>query len=224
MKRLRAALDQHLETDSGKEAIELIVGVEKRTEPTALTEGEKGELAECEGIIDKGLGTFYEVGSALLRIREGRLYRPTHSSFERYCQDRWNIGRSYAWRIMGAAERFKMLPSDDNLQKPKNEFQMRPFLKIAPEGFPEAWKRAVKTAKEGRVTTSVVHAVINEMLPNNQNQVRARKRRERNKSKAKLPVGQFLVLINEAKRQLEKGETDKVRATLERIESLLFGS
>jgi len=44
----------------------------------ALTASERGELAECEGIPERGLGTFFEVGHALLKIREGRLYRPTH--------------------------------------------------------------------------------------------------------------------------------------------------
>jgi len=101
---------------------------------------------------------------------------------------------------------------------------MRPFLKLAPEEFPGAWKRAVKTAKEGKVTTSVVQAVIRELLPNDQDQVRAGKKGKRSKSKAKLPVGEVLTLLNEAKRQVQKGETDKALAALERIEGLLFGA
>ena len=91
---------------------------------------------------------------------------------------------------MGAAERLKLLPSDDRLPRPANEFQMRPFLKLAPEEFPGAWKRALKTAKEGKVTTRVVQAVIRELLPSEQDQVRAGKKGRRSKSKEKLPLAQ----------------------------------
>ncbi len=121
---------------------------------------------------------------------------------------------------MGAAERLKLLPSSDHLPKPANEFQMRPFLKLAPEEFPGAWKRAVKTAKEGKVTTQVVQAVIRELLPNNEKQ--AGKNGETSTLKGKWPKGQVLVLLNETKRQIQKGETEKAVAALEKIESLLF--
>jgi hypothetical protein len=199
------------------------VGVEKGGEPAvALTAGERRALEECEGLLERGLGTFFEVGNALLTIRESRLYRDTHSTFKQYCQDRWSIGHSYAWRVMGAAERLKLLPSSNQLPKPANEFQMRPFLKLAPEEFPGAWKRAVKTAKEGKVTTKVVQAVIRELLPKNHDQVRAGRKGKRGKSKGKWPGGQVLALLTEAKRQVQKGETDKALEALERIEGLLF--
>ena len=123
---------------------------------------------------------------------------------------------------MGAAERLKLLPSDDRLPRPANEFQMRPFLKLAPEEFPGAWKRALKTAKEGKVTTRVVQAVIRELLPGEQDQVGVGKKGKRSKSKEKLPLAQVLLLLTEAKRQITKGETDKALAALERIEDLLF--
>jgi hypothetical protein len=221
--RPAAALNQRREASSPRQVIELSVVVAKGTEPAvALTAGERGELDECEGIIEQGLSIVFEVGMALLRIRESRLYRDSHPTFEQYCHDRWNIGRSYAWRVMGAAERLKLLPGDDHLPRPENEFQMRPFLKLAPEEFPGAWKRAVKTAKEGKVTTRIVHAVIRELVPNNKNQVRAGKKGKQGKGKAKWPEGQVLTLLNEAKRQVQKGETDKALAALDTIEGLLF--
>ncbi len=34
--------------------------------------------------------TFYEVGNALLQIRDERLYRQTHSTFEEYCREKWS--------------------------------------------------------------------------------------------------------------------------------------
>jgi hypothetical protein len=43
-----------------------------------------------------------------------------------------------------------LIPGDENAPRPKNEIQMRPFLKLALEEFPRAWKRAVKNAKKAR--------------------------------------------------------------------------
>ena len=37
---------------------------------TALSEIEKQQMRECEGILREGLSTFFDVGSALLTIRE----------------------------------------------------------------------------------------------------------------------------------------------------------
>ena len=122
---------------------------------------------------------------------------------------------------MSAAERMKLLPCDDNVPRPANEFQIRPFLRLAPEQFPGAWKQAVKSAKEGRVTTRIVQAVIHDLMPTSQGLAQANKGWKRSKSKAKLPVGRLLMLLYEAKQQVEKGETVKALAALENIESLL---
>ena len=46
-----------------------------------LSTTESRELERCEATIEAGLQTFVEVGTALLKIREGRLYRATHRTF-----------------------------------------------------------------------------------------------------------------------------------------------
>jgi hypothetical protein len=48
--------------------------------PLSVTEE---RVAECEAVLQRGLATFIEVGAALLRIRDGRLYRDTHKTFRR---------------------------------------------------------------------------------------------------------------------------------------------
>jgi hypothetical protein len=76
---LKGTLDQPRETTPRKQAIAPRVVARKPSElGEALTAGERGALAECEEILERGLGTIYEVAHALLRIREGHLYRPTH--------------------------------------------------------------------------------------------------------------------------------------------------
>ena len=57
-----------------------------------------GALTECEAVIERGLRTFVEVGEALLRIRDERLYRETHGTFEDYCRERWAMRREVADR------------------------------------------------------------------------------------------------------------------------------
>ena len=84
MKLLERTSDQHRAADPPKQVIALSVVAGQASEPSvALTKSEKDVFKECEGILERGLGTFFEVGNALLRIRESRLYRDTHLTFER---------------------------------------------------------------------------------------------------------------------------------------------
>lgn len=148
------------------------------TELTQLTEDERAELATLEATIEHGLQTFIDVGHALLQIREMRLYRETHGTFEDYCRDRWDIDRTYAHRLIKAAEVTEtlrvtgtpMLPIGNigtgGPVLPTNEAQTRPLTKLSdPELQRAAWIHAVKSAPDGRVTAAHVESVVREMLP-----------------------------------------------------------
>ncbi len=69
-----------------------------------LSDGETGRLAELEAVVERGLQTFVEVGEALGEIRDQRLYRATHRTFEEYCRDRWGFVASRARQLIAAAE------------------------------------------------------------------------------------------------------------------------
>jgi hypothetical protein len=69
----------------------------------ALSQDERQALAQAEQTIAAGLETFYAVGVAFLEIRDRRLYRETFPTFEAYCQERWGMGRSHAYRAMDYA-------------------------------------------------------------------------------------------------------------------------
>lgn len=69
-----------------------------------LGESEQTALSQCETMIERGLKSFIEVGTALLSIRDNRLYRERFSTFESYCQDRWGFGRTIAYEYIGAAQ------------------------------------------------------------------------------------------------------------------------
>lgn len=53
------------------------------TPALTLADEESRALAAHEATIERGLKTFVEVGGALLAIRNARLYRATHATFER---------------------------------------------------------------------------------------------------------------------------------------------
>jgi|GEM_PF-2895855 len=133
---------------------------------TTLSAREAEELATCERIIERGLRTFLEVGSALLKIRDLRLYRNEYATFEDYYRERWSLERSQVYRLMDAAEVTRNLQSSPmgEVPLPSNERQARPLTKLKdPEEQRKAWERAVTTAA-GRVTAAHVEAIVREML------------------------------------------------------------
>ena len=141
---------------------------------TALTLTEAGQLAAQEAVIERGLKTFVDVGNALLAIREGRLYRASHGTFEDYCRERWHITPQQGHRLMAAAQVMGNLePMGSTMVEPigsilpKTESQVRPMASLPPERQAEAWQRAVETAPEGKVTAAHVQAVVTEMQTGN---------------------------------------------------------
>jgi polyhydroxyalkanoate synthesis regulator phasin len=143
---------------SGRE--ELDVGTE-----TELSTDESMELERCETIIERGLRTFFEVGTALLRIRELRLYRAEYATFEDYCQERWEMGRRYVNQIIAASQVRENLGAMAPKQLPENERQARPLARLEPEGQRAAWQQVLDSAAaEGRITAAHVEQVVKEML------------------------------------------------------------
>lgn len=65
-----------------------------------LTPSQRLHLQACEAVIEKGIKTFVAVGKALSEIRDDRLYLETHTSFEAYAKERWNLTRPRAYQLM----------------------------------------------------------------------------------------------------------------------------
>lgn len=61
-------------------------------------------LRELEQIIYQGKSAFLAVGTALSEILKSKLYLESHSTFEDYLAQRWNLSRSYAYRLISASE------------------------------------------------------------------------------------------------------------------------
>lgn len=122
-------------------------------------------LIELEVTIERGLGTFVEVGNALLEIRDSRLYRDSHGTFEDYCRERWGMVASRARQLIAAAEVTSNLQSVTNVTLPLTESVSRPLVGL-PAGIQrEAWGKAVASAPNGKVTAAHVAAVAESYKP-----------------------------------------------------------
>jgi hypothetical protein len=106
-------------------------------------DSEPARLAELEAIVERGLATFVEVGSALLEIRDSRLYRQTHETFEEYCRERWEMSRQRAHQLIEASEVARNLSTVVDVS-PTHERQVRPLAKLEPDQQREAWKAATE--------------------------------------------------------------------------------
>jgi hypothetical protein len=130
----------------------------------ALTEAEAARLAELEGIIER---SFVEIGLALKEIRDSRLYRATHASFEDYCPDRWGWQASRARQLIGAAETVTKVTAA-GLPAPANERQARALvpLKDDERAMLTVWRNAKARAEElGRpLTALMVEEAVRELV------------------------------------------------------------
>ncbi len=108
---------------------------------------------------------FFEAGKALMELRDRRLYRSTHKTFEEYCRDRFSYTyRHVNYLIAGCliVDNIKMRTNSSQNESqdemgtnssqilPTSEVQVRPLAKLEPQQQPEAWQQAVEQAGEQR--------------------------------------------------------------------------
>jgi hypothetical protein len=111
------------------------------------------QLAAHERTIERGMTTFVDVGRALAAIRDGRLYRESHATFEEYCKTRWGWSKRHCDRLIGAAE----VANEVGPIGPTTESQARPLKKLPPEEQAPAWQEAQAVAAErGQKVTAAV--------------------------------------------------------------------
>ncbi len=139
-----------------------------------LSEEEQRDRLHLERRVERA---FFEAGKALAELRDRRLYRSTHKTFEEYCKDRFGYNRSRSYQIIDAATVV------DNLQKcpqfvdilPTAEGQVRPMTKLEPHEQQEVWLRAVEKAggkvPTGRIVKDVVQRIMERTQVPNRYQV-----------------------------------------------------
>jgi hypothetical protein len=174
-----------------------------------LTPEQKVELAKLEKVIDAKLGDFFDVGDALMLIKTKELFRGTHTNFNIYCKERWGFGRSYANKLIGGAERIRLLPPGS--PKPANEFQIRPFLDLKPEEFPPKWKAILDSVGQGKITSTIVQESLG---------VTKKKRRKRKmrKTNQRIEIHELLAAI---RAELDEENVAGAKKILTKLEKFL---
>ena len=127
-----------------------------------LSEEEQRLRLHLERIVER---SFYEAGIALKQLRDKKLYRSSHKTFEEYCRDRFGYNRSRSYQFIDAATVV------DNLQKcpqivdifPTAESQIRPLVPLEPDLQQEAWQLSVESAcgkvPSGRIVKDIVQRI-----------------------------------------------------------------
>ncbi|AKE65959.1 Benzoyl-CoA reductase/2-hydroxyglutaryl-CoA dehydratase subunit, BcrC/BadD/HgdB [Microcystis aeruginosa NIES-2549] len=124
---------------------------------------------------------FYEAGTALKELRDRRLYRSTHKTFEEYVQDRFGMKQSRSYQLIeatGVVDNLlaKVPPlvellgdSSDKVPPlvevlPTNERQVRPLIQLEPDQQREVWQQAVEAAggkvPSGRIVKDIVQRIL----------------------------------------------------------------
>lgn len=140
---------------------EIEVQVSEFTDPGALlTTVEQSRRAEYEETIGRTRSAFVECGRALAGMRDERLYRNTHGTFEAYCQEVWGFSRPRAYQLIEAAQVVStVVDKAPELPAPTNEAQARELARVPEEQRAEVWQRVV-TKADGKPTAAAIREVV----------------------------------------------------------------
>jgi hypothetical protein len=94
------------------------------------------------------------VGEALSAIREGKLYRATHGTFEDYCKDKWSMSRIYAHNLITGSAVVESLTMV-NKSAITSERQARELSRVEPARREEVVQKAVE-ATSGKLTAIII--------------------------------------------------------------------
>ena len=134
-----------------------------------LTTEEEGDRLHLERKVERA---FYEAGMALMQLRDRRLYRSTHATFEDYCRDRFDYVRRRSYQLIDAAKIYNNL--SEKCEQivhilPTREGQVRPMSQLNAEEQVIAWETAVQEAggkvPSGRIVKGVVQRIKDQERP-----------------------------------------------------------
>ena len=81
------------------------------------------------------------------QIRDERLYRETHDTFEAYCKERFNFTRQRAHQLISSSEAAESVSTI--VDKPANEAQARELAKAPEEDRPAIMEAVADRAESG---------------------------------------------------------------------------
>jgi hypothetical protein len=106
----------------------------------------QNRLIRLESIIESNQRRFYQIGNALRRIRDERLYRCLlFDSFEAYVKTRWDMARSQAYRLIEASNVIDNLSPIGDGVLPENESQTRALARLKKNDQRRIWGEFVSS-------------------------------------------------------------------------------
>jgi hypothetical protein len=165
-----------------------IINIAPEAAIVPLTPDEQTTLRECETDITENLQSFVTIGLRLQQIRDQRLYRETHESFEAYCREKLDIGRSHGNHLIRASEAAVTLQGTGSTLLPLTETQIRPITQFPPEHQPAVWEDVIKrlpTKPDGTpiLTASQIEKIVKVQIAWSDDEPYRQRRREMNRAK-----------------------------------------
>ena len=122
-----------------------------------LSHAEEVRLDALETTIDRNLTAFIAVGEALYEIRESRLYRADHATFDEYLESRWDITRQRAAQLVAGAQ-VATIAVNHGLQI-ENERQARELVGLTEEQIGQVSRFMVAASGSEKPTAAQIKAV-----------------------------------------------------------------
>ena len=127
-----------------------------------LNPSDRKSLQRCEKIIGEGAAAFLAVGLALREIRNRRLYRESHATFEAYCVDKFDFRRAHGNRLIAEATAIVDLDLPSNIL-PQNEGQARELESVLAEMRVEVLRLAHKKSGGKHLTATLIREAAVEL-------------------------------------------------------------
>ena len=125
-----------------------------------LTPEEERERHRLETRVDRALG---EGWAALKQLRDRRLYRSSHNTFEEYAKDRFGYNRTHAYRLIQAAQVIENLSPIGRHQLPTSERLCRELSKLPSKVQPVAWEKVLEVSDDKAPTANVVKSIVQQL-------------------------------------------------------------
>jgi hypothetical protein len=162
------SLNMKKKPSSIKAADKKVVG-DENGKLKSLSPEDSIEFEKLNAIIDQGMESVFEVGSALVGVKTRKLYVPEFGTWKRYLKEKFSIGCPYASRLMRAAETVEQLkerlPIGNVSVLPVNETQVRPLLRLKElDDRALAWQKAVESSVDGKPIALDVTQAVSDLL------------------------------------------------------------
>ena len=128
---------------------------------------ERRSLENLEKVIERGVASFLATGSALKEIRDQRLYREGHKTFEAYVKARWEFQKDYANKLIGSSEtkqKMNTMVSVSDADKIQNERQLRELKSVPDKSLAKVIAKAAEIAGDGLLTAKALKEAREQVL------------------------------------------------------------